>query len=107
MEANNPGKTQCSVVNVSSAALIGLAGVGLLRGLSFATSAAKFLWRKHLRPGKHLIDYGQWAVVTGASDGIGREYCNYLAKQGDLLWSSAPQEPPRRAIMCTRLMDAM
>ncbi|KAG7160935.1 Hydroxysteroid dehydrogenase-like protein 1-like 1 [Homarus americanus] len=35
------------------------------------------LWKKHL-----VEDYGKWAVVTGCSDGIGKEYAKELAKSG-------------------------
>lgn len=34
------------------------------------------------RPGKELRKYGEWAVVTGATDGIGKAYAFELAKQG-------------------------
>mmetsp|Transcript_104264 Transcript_104264/g.334432 ORF Transcript_104264/g.334432 Transcript_104264/m.334432 type:complete len:321 (-) Transcript_104264:50-1012(-) len=34
------------------------------------------------RAGKKLRDYGEWGVVTGATDGIGRGYAIELAKQG-------------------------
>lgn len=37
-----------------------------------------------LRPAKNLKFYGSWAVVTGASDGIGKAYCEELAKRGTL-----------------------
>ena len=42
------------------------------------------LWRHLLRPRKDLVKRygGQWAVVTGASDGIGEQYCYELAKSG-------------------------
>jgi 17beta-estradiol 17-dehydrogenase / very-long-chain 3-oxoacyl-CoA reductase len=35
-----------------------------------------------LRPEKNLKKLGKWAVVTGATDGIGREYALALAKKG-------------------------
>ena len=35
-----------------------------------------------LRPGKKLRKYGEWAVITGATDGIGKAYAFELAKQG-------------------------
>ncbi|KAJ8599925.1 hypothetical protein CTAYLR_002869 [Chrysophaeum taylorii] len=35
-----------------------------------------------LRPGKKLKKYGEWAVVTGATDGIGKALCVEFAKQG-------------------------
>ena len=35
-----------------------------------------------LRPGKNLTKYGQWAVVTGATDGIGKALCFEFAKKG-------------------------
>ncbi|CAE7285845.1 KCR1 [Symbiodinium natans] len=35
-----------------------------------------------LRPGKDLRQYGEWAVVTGATDGIGKAYAMELARQG-------------------------
>lgn len=75
-------KSQCKNIDPATVVLCGLAGIGLLRALSVTSGALRFLWRKHLRPGKKLSDYGEWALVTGASDGIGRAYCNYLARQG-------------------------
>eukprot|EP00049_Salpingoeca_infusionum_P017612 m.353675 g.353675 ORF g.353675 m.353675 type:complete len:338 (+) comp16818_c0_seq1:487-1500(+) len=48
----------------------------------------KFAWRVFLRPGYNLFSrYGgetgkTWAVVTGASDGIGEEFAYQLAAQG-------------------------
>ena len=35
-----------------------------------------------LRPGKKLTKYGKWAVITGATDGIGKAYAFVLAKKG-------------------------
>jgi len=35
-----------------------------------------------MRPAKKLTKYGKWAIVTGATDGIGRAYCFELAKRG-------------------------
>jgi 17beta-estradiol 17-dehydrogenase / very-long-chain 3-oxoacyl-CoA reductase len=35
-----------------------------------------------LRPGKNLKKLGKWAVVTGATDGIGKAYAMALAKKG-------------------------
>ena len=35
-----------------------------------------------LRPAKSIRAYGPWAIVTGATDGIGRAYADALAKKG-------------------------
>jgi hypothetical protein len=44
--------------------------------------AKLFFWRQFIRPAKKLKNYGSWAAITGATDGIGRAYCDELAKQG-------------------------
>lgn len=90
-------------------ALYGLAGVGLMRTLAAAASGLKFAWRQYLRPAKDLSKYGKWAIVTGASGGIGRAYCDYLAKQGALLtttqtrpattWSRSPHSDEHHVLM--------
>ena len=36
-----------------------------------------------VRPATNVRKYGQWAVVTGATDGIGRAYAEALAKKGE------------------------
>ena len=38
-----------------------------------------------IRPGKNLKRLGQWAVITGATDGIGKAYAFALAKKGDCI----------------------
>ncbi|KYQ91751.1 steroid dehydrogenase [Tieghemostelium lacteum] len=41
-----------------------------------------FIYRSFIRSGKNLKKYGSWAVVTGATDGIGKAYCEEFAKKG-------------------------
>jgi 17beta-estradiol 17-dehydrogenase / very-long-chain 3-oxoacyl-CoA reductase len=40
------------------------------------------LYRHFLRPGKDLKKLGKWAIVTGATDGIGKAYAVAFAKRG-------------------------
>jgi len=40
------------------------------------------IYKTFLRPGKNLRKLGKWAVVTGATDGIGKAYAMALAKKG-------------------------
>lgn len=46
---------------------------------------ARFLWLLYvffLRPSKQVKSFGKWAVVTGATDGIGKALAIGLAKRG-------------------------
>ena len=65
----------------SSLALVAL-GAATPAALRCLFSLVSFTWRRFLRPSKKLTGYGQWAVVSGATDGIGREYCERFAEQG-------------------------
>merc|ERR1719373_401001 len=59
--------------------------LGVLGLLYLMVLAVRFLATMHsffFRAGKRLCDFGQWAVVTGATDGIGRAYAFELARQG-------------------------
>lgn len=57
-------------------------------GVGTIISARAFLqflvsfYKYFLRPSKKLTKFGQWAVVTGATDGIGKAYAMALAKKG-------------------------
>jgi hypothetical protein len=64
-------------------AVVALAlGLGCFKLLRIGFAVDWFFWRQFLRPAKNLKNYGSWAAVTGATDGIGRAYCDALAKQG-------------------------
>ena len=56
--------------------------VGAFEGLKALYRFASGVYVYTLRPGKNLKRLGQWAVVTGSTDGIGRAYANALAKIG-------------------------
>ena len=56
--------------------------VGALEGLKALYRFASSIYVYALRPGKNLNRLGQWAVVTGSTDGIGRAYADALAKKG-------------------------
>lgn len=63
-------------------ALTVLGAVTLVDG---SVRLARFCWRHFLRPNTNLparYGVGTWAIVTGATSGIGREYAMELAKQG-------------------------
>jgi 17beta-estradiol 17-dehydrogenase / very-long-chain 3-oxoacyl-CoA reductase len=62
---------------VAVLALIGALGLALV-----FTKASKAAFKTFIRPGKKLKKLGKWAVVTGATDGIGKAYALALAEQG-------------------------
>jgi len=62
-----------------------LRGLGALVLLYLVALALRFICTLHsffFRAGKRLRDLGEWAVITGATDGIGRAYAFELARQG-------------------------
>jgi len=56
--------------------------VGLATLALFGLKVLSNVYIYFLRPGKNLKKYGKWAVVTGATDGIGYAYACELAKKG-------------------------
>lgn len=59
--------------------------LAMLGGLSVASFAIKVfisMYKLFLRPGKDIVKFGKWAVITGATDGIGKAYAVALAKKG-------------------------
>ncbi|TVU11386.1 hypothetical protein EJB05_44971, partial [Eragrostis curvula] len=65
-----------------SALVLAFAAVGLLVNARAAVRVALWLYAAFLRPAKPLRRYGAWAVVTGATDGIGLAIAFRLADAG-------------------------
>ncbi|KAL6659773.1 hypothetical protein ACP70R_002602 [Stipagrostis hirtigluma subsp. patula] len=64
-------------------AFAALVAVGLCTAARAAATLLAWLHRAFLRPGRDLARrYGAWAVVTGATDGIGRAVALGLARRG-------------------------
>ena len=63
--------------NVNNKVLTGLATVGGLYLASYLVTPLRGIWRHVLRPRRNLTQRygGNWALVTGASYGLGKEYC--------------------------------
>jgi 17beta-estradiol 17-dehydrogenase / very-long-chain 3-oxoacyl-CoA reductase len=60
----------------------GLAALGSLVAISLGAQTLSFVYKSFIRPGKDLKKLGKWAVITGATDGIGKAYAMALAKKG-------------------------
>ena len=69
-----------SVTLPDALALCGAVCVGAVL-LRVALSLLRSL-RSSLVPNRRLTSYGKWAVVTGATDGIGKAYAKALARKG-------------------------
>lgn len=71
--------------NIPKPLLVAFAGIGALWFGSKVLSYVQLLLSLFVLPGKNLRSYGKkgtWALVTGASDGIGKEYAIQLAQKG-------------------------
>eukprot|EP01112_Ceratiomyxa_fruticulosa_P021745 TRINITY_DN776_c0_g1_i1.p1 TRINITY_DN776_c0_g1~~TRINITY_DN776_c0_g1_i1.p1 ORF type:complete len:319 (-),score=62.08 TRINITY_DN776_c0_g1_i1:155-1111(-) len=55
--------------------------IGIFFVARFLYTILEGIFVHFLRPAKNLRSYGEWAIVTGASDGIGEAYAHELARK--------------------------
>ncbi|KAE8705499.1 Very-long-chain 3-oxoacyl-CoA reductase 1 [Hibiscus syriacus] len=56
--------------------------LGLISFLNHSFSLLKWVFTTIFRAPKDLSNYGSWAIVTGATDGIGKAFADQLARRG-------------------------
>ncbi|TMW56872.1 hypothetical protein Poli38472_006882 [Pythium oligandrum] len=69
-------------VKTTPVAVQALAALGGLLVARFALLILGAVWVHFLRPSKSLKKFGQWGIVTGATDGIGKALAMELARKG-------------------------
>mmetsp|Transcript_11613 Transcript_11613/g.25588 ORF Transcript_11613/g.25588 Transcript_11613/m.25588 type:complete len:327 (-) Transcript_11613:192-1172(-) len=62
-----------------AAALVSIGGAVLFK---FALGLLNEIYKYFFRPSKNLKKFGKYAIITGATDGIGKAYAFALAKRG-------------------------
>ncbi|XP_062110535.1 very-long-chain 3-oxoacyl-CoA reductase 1-like [Humulus lupulus] len=62
--------------------IIIVTAIGFISFLKSSIKILRWVWVMFLRPPKNLKEYGSWAVVTGATDGIGKALAFELASKG-------------------------
>jgi len=62
--------------------VLAFAVLGILTALWHGFTLLHFVYRLFVRAPVRLTSYGQWAAVTGATDGIGKAYAMELARKG-------------------------
>jgi len=62
--------------------VVRLAQLGSLVTCYGIFNVMRFFYRKLFRTPKDVLSYGKWAVVTGATSGIGESFCHELASRG-------------------------
>jgi 17beta-estradiol 17-dehydrogenase / very-long-chain 3-oxoacyl-CoA reductase len=70
------------MINETNPIVVVAAAVGCLCVGKFTLKATGAIYKTFLRPAKDPKKLGQWAVVTGATDGIGKAYSVAFAKKG-------------------------
>ena len=62
--------------------LFTLTVIGFLSLAKISLASLRWIYVSFLRPGKDLKKYGQWAVLTGSTDGIGKAFAFQFARIG-------------------------
>jgi len=72
-------ESNCDMIGIFDAVLRGVGGLTLL---IIIYRAILGIYRRLIARPKSPTSYGKWAIVTGSTSGIGKEYADYLAKKG-------------------------
>ncbi|ELU42146.1 ketoreductase [Rhizoctonia solani AG-1 IA] len=82
-----------SVSDSHTCVALTLSAIGTAALVGFGLSFVQFVLQTFVLSGHSVAKNGAWAVVTGATDGIGREFASQLAKAGfNILIASRTQE---------------